>query len=252
MQAKTVVSIAREASALAAFTAVSSAIQHAMKADGNESAKIQDLAKRLAAQVADVALPLASKVALIKATYADEFAQMAATKDLTKEQAKRKSNATASLVAALTCYCAADLPVEVKAPADGKPAEFVKAAELPSLSAMKIAAASVKEMAKASEAKAAAEAAIKAMSPADKAKAQAEVKAQAEAKALELAAETAAAVKAANLHMIGELEKRLTHILADNDCRAELEAAFMLHGLQLAKAKRAPISGSMAEQLRSA
>lgn len=248
---KQVVSIAREAASLAAITGLQSAVKAAMQADGNEAAKIQACAKVLANQVTGLVLPLASKVALIRATYADEFAQLASTKDLTKEQAKRKSNAVAGLVAALTCYCAADLPVETKAPADGKPAEFTKAAELPSLSAMKAAAATVKEMAKAEETKAATVATLAAMSAEDKAKAQADADKAAKAKADEIAEQTKAAVKAANAETIADLAKHLPEILSDADLRAQLEAAFLTHGLALAKAKAAPKSGSMAEQLAS-
>ena len=246
---KTIISITREAASLAAITDLQGAVKAAMQADGTEAAKVQACAKVLAAQVSALVLPLASKVALIRATYADEFAQLAATKDLTKEQAKRKSNAVAGLIAALTCYCAADLPVETKAPADGKPAEFTKAAELPSLSAMRAAAATVKETAKASEAKAATIAALAAMTPEQKAMETAKAAEAAKTKAADVAAQAAAATKAANAETVAEFLQFLPGIMADADTRGALETGLLAHGLKLTKAKAEPKAGSMAEQL---
>ena len=248
-QAKTVVSIAREAASLSAITDLQGAIKAAMQADGTEAAKIQACAKVLASQVKALDLPLASRVALIRATYADEFSALASTKDLTKEQAKRKSNAIAGLVAAITCYCAESCPVETKAPADGKPAEFKPAGEL-SLSAMKAAAATVKETVKAEEQKAAATVALAAMTPEQ----QAAEKAANETKTREAAAAALVAknkiIHEADAGTIKELGTCLGRVLGTPDLRELLDAAFLVHGLKLSKAAK-PSGETLAAQLAS-
>ena len=248
MQTKTVVSITREGASLKAITSLQGAVAHAMQADGKEAASIQACAKVLADQVAGLTLPLASKVALIRATYADEFTQLGATTGLTKEQAKRKSNVVASLNAALVCYCAADMPVEVKAPSEGKDAEFKPARDL-SLSAMRANAAAVKETAKAQETQEAATAALAMMSAEEKAKVKAEAEKAAEDRAATVAEQNKAKAKKADGELVAELAKRLGGILADSENRSALEAAFLTHGLHIAKAKAQPKTGSMAEQL---
>jgi hypothetical protein len=249
---KPVISIVREAASLSAITALQTAVAEGMQADRKESVAIQACAKILAAQVATLNLPLASKVATIKATYADEFAGLSSTKDIDdKQAAKRKSNAAAALNAARVCYVAQDMPVEVRPPADGKPAVFKPAQEL-SLSAMRAAAATVKETAKAAEAKAAAEAAIATMTPEMKAAAQAAAQAEAEKKAKEAETARLATVAAHNLEIVSDLAKYLPSILAQQDAREALDAALLNAGLVLSKSKKAPAErGSLSDQLKS-
>lgn len=245
---KTVVAIAREASSLEAITTLQEAVSAAMQADGKEASTIQACAKTLAAQVAHLDLPLSSKVALIRATYADEFGALASTKDLTKEQGKRKSNAVAGLIAAVTCYCASDMPVEVAAPTDGKDAVFKKAGEL-SLSAMKANAATVKETAKAAETVVAQAAMLAAMTPEEKLAAQAASAQKASAAKAASDAAKATLIAEANAETCKEFIANLSGILASNDNREALDAAFLHVGLKLQKCKASPSGESLAAQL---
>ena len=143
------------------------------------------------------------------------------------------------------------MPVEIKAPADGKPAEFKPACEL-SLSAMRAAAATVKETAKAAESKAAAEAAIATMTPEMKAAAQAAAQVEAEKKAQAAEAARLATIAAHNLEVVAEFAKFLPSILSQQDAREALDAALLNAGLTLSKAKKAPTErGSLSDQIKS-
>jgi hypothetical protein len=248
---KTVVSIERSAPVIAFFGDVAEATSAAFRADGNESAKIQKLAQALAGQVESLALPLSSKIALVKATYAQEFAGMASTKDLDKQLAKRKSNAVAALVAALTCYIAADTPVETKAPAEGKPAEFKKAGEL-SLSAQRAAAAEVKKVVADAEKKSATEAAIAAMTPEQKKATELKLAEIAAATAANVAKERQAAQLATATALVGSLAVQLDFIMTTPETNAKLNDLFAAHGFEIKKSKRAPAErGTLADQLKS-
>lgn len=251
---KTILTLTRAANVIADFSAIGDALQAGFKADATEASVIQTTAKELAAQCKlelPAELPLATKLALVRATYAEEFSALASTKGLEPLQAKRKSNASAGLTSALTCYIMADTVIEVKPPKDGKPAETKKASEL-SYSAMKAAAAEIKTIAKEAEAKAETAAKLAAMSEAEKAEAQ-KVAAEAAKVAAAKKAETEKIAKdKCALAVISSLDSQFTYIMSDADLRGTLQTKLEAHGFTLAKSKKAPAEkGTLSDQLKS-
>lgn len=251
---KTILTLTRAASVIADFSALSTAIAEGFKADANEAKTVQETARELAAQVKNelpAELPLATKLALVRATYADEFSTLSSTKGLDPLQAKRKSNASAGLTAAITCYIMADTPIQVAPPKDGKEATFKKAGEL-SYSAMRAAAAEVKTIAKEAEAKIETEAKLAAMSVEEKKVEQVKADIAAKAAQVKKAEEAKIAADKSALAVISSLDSQFAYIMGDADLRATLAAKLADHGYALTKSKQAPKEkGTLSDQLKA-